>query len=266
MIKKLLLRLMVLSLLVLLVHSPTWATDYTQDANVVGAWLIDVDEDPVQDASSNNIDLGHGVTSPTFGTSTPDPPAAYSDGYYTFGGSAVILTTNDNDIQLTSDFSYVIWVYPTADDAQSNIMGKRDATGGNYQANFRLLNAPSARNPSLLNSSGSVAASAGIADATWTHLAVTNDDDGNTIHYSNGATNGSATSPANASKAIRWSVGRRENDSGPFPGNLTQVAAFDDVLDSTEINDIKDNGLVPIVVAAGQLIMISKLDQDLQRR
>ena len=94
-------------IMLLSLSNPAYA-NWCLDPNIVACWPTDTDEDPVQDASTNNIDLNHGGSSPTYGSTTPDPPNTYSDGYYEYDNAFNEYLVTDEPIFLESISTYKI--------------------------------------------------------------------------------------------------------------------------------------------------------------
>src|SRR3990167_2920027 len=90
----------------------------------------------------------------------------------------------------------------------------------------------------------------------WSHVCFTFIGDSSTglLFYKDGVQNYSATT-VNVSNmgdpSDTLEIGIEDVSTRPFDGKMSESAIFDDVLTSTEINDIMDNGLKPSVAVAG---------------
>ena len=109
--------------------------------------------------------------------------------------------------------------------------------------------------PTLYRGNGSlnagVVATAAPSTETWQHLAVTMSGTTAT-HYLGGASNGSGTLSTTMADSllVPMMLGNRGDLFTDFKGLMTECAIFDDALNSTEINDIMDNGLEGAVSTA----------------
>jgi hypothetical protein len=101
--------------------------------------------------------------------------------------------------------------------------------------------------------------SSDLSTGAWFHSAVTLSGDATAtiILYKNGSSDGTTTTTRSFTATSTYaaigcdvqSAGGRLDSEG-FDGLMTEVAVFSDVLLSTEINDIKDNGLSPVTASA----------------
>ena len=232
-----------------------WAVDYTADVNCTGAWTMDVDENPIDDVSANsNTGALKGTGEPDYATATP--PAVYSIGYYTGDGSDdyVNLGTSDMFIE-AKPMSIVAWIYPETLGGNSlgRIVMKRNSeatnTGislsiaANYAVDFRVSGTTTLDHKT---STGR------YPQNTWTHIAVswdgTTEADNAPLYY-NGvletsyliATDGNTL--GNTAGQPTYLFNNVAGNRG-WDGSEDEVAFFNDILTSTEINDIMDNGLV----------------------
>ena len=213
-------------------------TDYTQDANCVGAWLLN--SNTTDESSQSNDGTNHGADI---------VEGSYYGDCYDFIDENLDYIEIDNSsaeshsLDLLGDFSLVAWVYPDelnwGEGTQYHaIIAKRD--GADYQFEFRFVE----DDLNLLTSGGSLGTSTNTATGAWVHVAVTRDADGNTIFYTNGSDTGdSAASKTIAHKAANVTIGATATYGHYFDGKIDEVAIFTRVLNSTEINEMKDSGI-----------------------
>lgn len=258
MIKKFLSRLTVLSLLVLLVHSPVWAgtaVDY-DDPNCQGAWLMDTDVGAgALPDSSQNSNTGQVKENGEPDYATASPPDTFSIGYYDWDGlDDRVVITDHTSLRISPNITIIGWVRPTATPVWALLWS--DWYDHNTQAIHYGLN--QGKLSLYISSSGSdadgIVADTALTEDVWEHGATT--FEGGTVNiYKGGSTDMtedtfSVTSIYNSVRD-KWLGCKNESGSAvyPFPGDLDEFAIFDRVLDSTEINDIMDNGLAPAVTA-----------------
>ena len=243
-------------------YSHIFGTDYTQDANCKGAWLMEIDEDPLTDSSGEGRtgalqSAGH----PDFKTATP-PPGGYSLGYYDFDGlqDYVDVTVTGAGFLSSAVGAVTLWVKPTVNslDAIFHLANSstndewglflRCSAGGNLEVLIRSDIGPTWV---IIQDSDNVVFSTG----TWAHVAVTQDGTGY-IAYIDGVAQDMSDAYGQTSDdlAAWWDIPVSQNrlrfgargDSVKddyFDGDLDELSIFTRDLDSTEVNDIKDNGL-----------------------
>lgn len=263
-------KLLVLVLNLLLVTS-AWAgtaIDYN-DANCQGAWLMDVDEDPITDSS------GNGRTGALFSAGNPDfatasPPAVYSTGYYDFSSDYIDVAVAGGVYSAYTSGSVVAWANPasgssgvvwaSSTDSGTNrqfVIAVEDQTGGLFEVNMTAVN-PGGSIIVVTNSDNT------FSYGSWFHFAYTSGSgDGFFICYVNGVSEAfTAGIGANTdvffndtmSSNDDFQMGAKSDSGNPhtviFDGPIDEVAIFNDVLNSTETNDIMDNGLAPVVITA----------------
>ena len=234
------------------------AYDYTQDANCVGAWLMEVDEDPLTDSSTygNDADL-KGAGEPNYDTASP--PASYSTGYYTWDASNDYANVGDPaELDLTTKASFVSWwmadTLPTGGGSSKWFLGKDQNGGRSYDFGIRRNDGNNHTqlsvqiNGSALNETGAGQTDLTGLTGTWYHagFSVETGDVDTRIYYHNGVAEASGVWATDiASTGTNLHLGARTY--GGFQeywlGDLDEIAIFNDVLTSTEINAIMDNGL-----------------------
>jgi hypothetical protein len=233
-----------------------FCVDYTSDANCKMAFPMDVDENPLTDSSGNsNTGALKGVGEPDYKTATP--PKAYSTGYYNFDGSNDIVTITDSvSLSPSGDFSFVTWVRPETlptNDYGKGVVNKNydlSGAGGFYIA------AAYESNNNYWESGFAFTGGRGntiISVNNWYHLGFVYNDAGSpeasAALYLNGVLEHSITS---------WYEANLDPDNmilgnycAKFDGDEDEIAFFNDMLTSTEINDIMDNGLVGAAAGGG---------------
>ena len=133
--------------------------------------------------------------------------------------STARVAITDTANNFTGDFTFSAWVNASSVSNYRPIVSKRD--GGTYQYQFRLAPAVT----SLLCTGGSVAGSTSLSTSTWHHVSCTRDDDGNTVIYLNGSSDGSDTSDTITTQSLDVYIG--------FDGG----AAFDGIIDNVMLID-----------------------------
>ena len=261
MIKKFLSRLTVLSLLVLLAHN-AWAgtsVDFN-DINCESAWLLNINEDPQTDSSGNGI-TGD-VNGATFTAS------GKYDGGYDFDGSLDDIGYGINTWNgLTAgSYSAVLYAYLDALPGTDDFDRLLDFEGRILYIEAREVD--STWRSGIYNGSTTFETTSTTKYVTgeWIHFAGIVDSAGSKVYlYINGVEedNIAYTGTPDNSQSRQNNIGLAYDDTGgSVDGRMDEVAVFSDVLTSTEVNDIMDNGLAPVAAAAGQVILISKLDND----
>lgn len=224
--------------------APAWATDYCADANVVGCWPMDANESPVDDKTANGNDGTHNGT-PTFATA--DPPdtgdgtaSNYQTGYWELSGDTTDYFDFGSGASLDINgqtFSSTMWIYENVsgwkywDNKYSTSPSKKGWLHGiqnstTFEANFHNAGTTYSRN------------GANPGENQWEHFAVTLASDDTICVYLNGTGSCGVVSGASMSSSSGVSY-----TNGKEILRLCQLALFTDTLSSTEVNDIKDNGL-----------------------
>lgn len=228
--------------------------DYTQDANCQGAWLFtEGSGTTVADASQNSNTgnfKGDGEPAWVGSVSGTNAPTYATDCVLFDGGDDHINCGNSASMNMPLA-TIVAWIKPDADASDAQIVGRDESAGAGRDFQFRKGDTDKLEFIIFVgNSAHTCVSSASIAEDsdTWSHVAGTYD--GETIlTWINGSNDGTQASPS----------GNMDNDGGVlgigarttnastwtewFDGAITEVAIFNRVLNSTEINDIMDNGL-----------------------
>ena len=268
-------RIRISLLIFLLIATPVFAaTDFTQDANCQGAWLMDIDEDPLTDSSGNNRTSAlKAAGEPNFASASP--PAAYSTGYYDFDGTDDFtdLIAYKAVFGAFTTGSIVSWVRATATTNFRPIIGMSHKSTNNSVFHFSIDNNDKFSVLAKNSAGGDVlraVSTATVAEGSWIHLAYTTGVGENTWYVNGSAvavtyTTGDATTQAffgsifNA--ANNWfAIGGRQIlvANNYFNGDMDEVAIFDRILSEAEINEIIDDGLAGTAVTGNpQVIMIS---------
>jgi hypothetical protein len=247
-------RKILLVLFLLSLSSPALATDWCADANIVACWTFEEGSGTsTSDVSSNSYDgtfTGDGEPA-WYNTSTA---GAWSSWALDFDGSNDRISIGTADI-LTENGSLAIvaWINPDADQ-NGAILSRRTTAGSAGTVDFRIQNdvTKSLRfrvvgSTSLLRQSVADSISTGV----WNHVAVTWDGSttaSNIVLYVNGSevtyqttTNGSALYDNSGGTT---KIGNIFDNLVQYNGKMDDLAYFTSGIDSTDINDIMDNGLV----------------------
>ena len=251
-------RLSLALLLSLFLVNSALATDYAADANCQGAWLFTEGSGiTVADASQNsNTGTFTASSQPSWETATPS--SAYSDDYVDFDAGEKIDAGNGATLQITgNNFSITCWAKANSLSAYEGPFSKTDAGWikgwGLYWFSDNTMRF-------YINHYGNSPALTAFTDTSgWHHWAGTYDDgrdSGSDVHiYLDGViggTKGSATALVDSGDICTMGTLRGYD----WDGWVDETAIFDSTLDSTEINDIMDNGLSPVAAAAGQVIIM----------
>lgn len=251
-------KILFLILLSLFLSSPAEAYDWTQDANCQGAWLMDIDEDPLTDSS------GNGRTGALLADGEPDfatasPPAGYSTGYYVFDGNNDKVEVSDNSaFDFSGAFTIVSWIDTDVTDAQIRILNKYDSTSkdgywlGQIDRDSGLW-----KFSVLVNPANAEAVSNSAPSGGWKHLAGVREDDDDVVLYVDGVLQNDTGSLAGAmnNTGSLWISADFQGQGNFVNGELDEVAVFDKELTLTDINDIMDNGLVQVAAATGTTLI-----------
>ena len=220
------------------------------------ALLMDIDEDPLTDSS------GEGNTGALQSAGHPNFTAtAYFDGGYIFDNINDFINGGDLDVfDSATEISFVGWFYVDQISADDYMIENADAYGGGGFLWFRddifgartdvyrvtLYDSADASATDLATPSSSTPAT------TWTHVAFTADLGSATglRLYVGGVEVGDSPADISAIGAIDSGAGTLTLGTNSFAalgkyfdGTMDEIAGFIDILTSTEINDIMDNGL-----------------------
>ncbi len=265
--QKYLSRLTVLSLLVLLAHNPCWAFtgDPVDDPNCQGAWLMEDDGNETDESGNGNpmIETGGDIPQDAdrkFGDWSRDFEADDTEYLTHADGLSTDIFGADQKISL------VCWEKTETAQSFGTLINKGTLGTGDMQYSLARRGATDIMrctvNADAYTCEG---AATDWDDGSWHHAAMVYNDidvrlyqdgvlDENAPVNPDAYTTGSIDTP----NAVQIGLGEfGGGPSGYWDGLLDDAAIFDDDLSSTEVNDIMDNGLKRIVVAARpQLISI----------
>ncbi len=240
--------------------------DYN-DANCMGAFLMEDVGNETDEAKGNTL-------TETGGTIARDADRQFGDWSRVFVASETEFLTHadnlDTDIfGANQPISIVFWMKSaeTSVAGDQSIVAKYNRLDNNRQYIVRIDNSSAEVIIFALSSTGSSATSCigatKVTTQAYIHVGCVYDDTDQRIYIngvldSNGASNPFTYSSGIAEKTAAFTIGSR-NDSSPqyYDGKLDDAGIFDIATDSTEVNDIMDNGLSPVAITgAGQVIMI----------
>lgn len=236
--------------LLLLVPCAAWGTDYTADSACQGAWLFTEGSGTTVADSSPNSNTGNfkGAEEPTWDGSDKPSVAAYS---VSFDGTDDYINCGADASLYSSTFTMVAWVKTPGTTTEQVVCGKLESVYGDpvfrmevgeWEANNRTVGLVY-RNGATWSGAST---SSEVPSNTWTHIAVTLSGAHVVTAYINGESV-SIDQPAvdiPANDGGNFVLGYNLIDSNyPFSGRIAEVAFFNRVLSSVEINDIMDNGL-----------------------
>ena len=257
------LKLTGLLLLSLLLSNNCWAENYTQDANCQGAWLLDETSGTALDTSVNNIDA------------TSQDATINQDGQfgrsYDFSGTTQYVAFGDVIDLSGTTISIVAFVNPDSAAGSNNFRtiiekGQTSQARENYGLAYGVWATSNSKKLVFEFKTGtfqSAVSSADVPTGEWTHVAGTYDGI-NIRTWIAGSNDGVTPASSNlTANADSLTIGANSDNSVfEFDGRIDEVAIFSDLLTSTEINDIMDNGLVsaapPAAVDDSQVFLISK--------
>ena len=236
-----------LVILMLLCVNPVFATNWCEDANVGQCYTFDSDGGEggtISDDSSNNNDLS--ITNATWKESVPDSEDGFNGtSIYSvdFNGTDAYACVADNgSLDYTTYMTALLWVY--FDGTQSGWnraveKGFRKWSMIKYSSSSRIYPYNDAQgNGEILDAWGT---------GTWNHYAFTYDtDDNKVVSYLNGVAGGNPESEGTdlSTDDNQFCLGSDYNQSTYAELQMDEFASFSIALDSTDINDIMDNGLV----------------------
>lgn len=267
-------KLFLLLLLSSLLTGTAQAVDYTADANCKGAWLFtEGSGTTVDDASANSNTAnfkGTGepawdATDVNFHTSGSAPNSVHFDGsndYIDCGQDASLIFATDHALSITA------WV--NKDGTQTGwpiIAGVRDASNNGY-----WLELTNSYLQMVTHDAGGYyqarVAHTALTAGTWYFICGRFQTGSNNQDlWINGVkqhqVTGSFDTPTSATYH-NFYIGYNRPDGSYFDGLITETSIFDDILTSTEINEIYDYGLKPSsgTPARRRIIIISKYETN----
>lgn len=245
-------RMLLKIIFIFLFATPCYATDWTQSANCQGAWLLDINESPQTDSS------GHDKTGTVDGATFN--AIGQRGGCYDFDGANDEIDFGDNFEAL--NFSIVAYIKPNAPANWSMPISKFSSTGTNTWFLQMDDSTPKKIRFGVYQSDNALVVTTpnAITDGSWNHIVGT--CDGTNVRLWVGGVNVQTNSTLNGtidSNTASFKFGENTINGSDWKGSLDEVAYFDSTLDSTDINDIMDNGLVGGAPPTGnpQVIIIS---------
>lgn len=224
-------KLLLLILLISFVNT-AWATDYTQDAACKVAYLFN-------EASGNAADSSTSARTGTAANITYGNAGQFGNSF-SFNGSNSSLVFSG--LTTGTSFTIISYIYPaTPSSDYGNFLTTDGGAEGLWLRSSRKItyykDSDHENNTALTNT-------------TWNHYAVVSNALSLTF-YLGGATDG--TNSIGGSGILT----RMGTDSGaneePLLARVDELAIFTRALNSTEVNDIKDNGLKGIAVASAHV-------------
>ena len=247
----------------LLLVFPCWATDYTQDGNCVTAWLFDEGagetlDNAQGDANYDGTFLGAGE--PVWSVDVPD---AYAAGSADFDGNNDEIDCGTTALGVTDSITIVIWAKVEGSQSDGRIITKHLGDVPNYGWVVRQDETNHVRFSVVTDDdawSDLDTANNTLPDNTWVHIAITYDT-ANVKAFLGGVESTDTEGPAGRTGDLQdlsqpLFIGFTGRGSGYHEGPITESAIFSRALNSTELNDIIDNGLEGAVAVARRIFLV----------
>lgn len=249
-------------------------TDYTADANCQAAWLFTEGSGTTVADSSQNSNTGNfkGDGEPAWdGTDKPDV-STYSvdfdgtDDYIDCGTSATL--------NVTGNFTIVLW-FKTKEDytTKQTLLGRDGWLSGSDNWGY-LINFGEVDNKvwfrTFNNGATGLVNNTAISTDAWRHLGVTHTTNDESVIFLNGSSDSDASSDDSIRGTVTHTFSLGSEPAPSWYGKClqTEIAVFDRVLDSTEINEIMDYGLqghpYTKIYSAGNYVSLPSNDTDLE--
>jgi len=267
MTRKLKSKLTAVLLLALLAPNLVWAVDYTADANCQGAWLftegsgITVADDSQNSNTGNFVSSGHPAWAAMSGTNAPtyaDYMADFTPNDYIGCGVTNLPSPRSGD-----DVSLTTWVDRDATGTEHKLLARWDdnsAGSGKYSFLLGVTSGNLAQIAISKADKNGIYVKAGtstITSGSWWFICGTWNKTSVEI-FVNGVSEGTSSTGGGSdsgSDSAECTLGCGANlplqRNGFLDGKMFESSVFDRVLDSTEINDIMDNGLAGAAPPAG---------------
>ena len=258
-------RILLVLLLLLSLSSPAWATNWCGDVNNQACFLME-DDGNESNESSNSSD-GLTETSGDIPQDADEKFGTYSRDFEE--GDTEYLEQADG---LSTDISgadqaltICLWVKLESFPGAIPLVEKWDA--GSSTKQYFLERGDSGNLRGGLSPNGTsqyfVGGASGISAGTWYHVCMVYNDT-NMQLYRNGSTDGSAYgyTAGIADTNSTFVIGGNIESGSPtdyYDGLIDEVGIFDTALDSTDINDIMNNGLFEIEVASHRVPTVMEL-------
>ena len=231
--------------------APAAPTDYTADANCMGAWGMTGSTTETDLSGEGNTMTNTSGTIPT----SADVPSGYSgtsrdfevadtedlEGDVTSGTSLHITTTS---------LSVVAWIKSETTDYATTVHVAGIYDAGNNNRMYRLGVSSAEKAGFYVSVDGTantaVVSTTTVADGAWHHIAGVFDNANDLIYiYVDGSANGTPVAHVGniSSQTEEFSIGGFNTASSLFDGLIDEVAVFNRVLTPTEIADIYTNGI-----------------------
>lgn len=228
--------------ILLLLSSTAWATNWCADANIEVCYTLEETSGDAIDQSSNGYD------GTLVGTVTQNITGKFGQGYDLDGGNSYIRIT---DVISPTSITLVGWIKSDKTNTEDLFNNQQDvwalrpthSTTPGFSASIDVSSTyyDVRENSSIECDSGG---------STWCHAALTYGS--NTLRgYRDGVEVGTSpnTSMTGDLDAVTGNthIGIHANgSSNDVDGDIDEIAIFNDVKSSTDINDIMDNGLVQV--------------------
>lgn len=227
MIIKILLAILLSSLL----SSPAFATNWVGEANMAGAWLMDDASGGAVDATSNSLDLDDGATLTYSETGVFDDAIAFSSDW--------LETSGNSGISGAGDISYGGWVLTATNDGTNDHIFNIGTASTNRMSHM-ILNSASIK----FGAWGfDTISSTDINGVVFVHCVVIYGGSNYKLYIDG---NLDTTSGAYSSLNIAdddLDIGRYTGGAFYFTGTLDELFIYQAEMDSTDVNDVMDNGL-----------------------
>jgi len=230
------LKLTALILLLILLSSPAWATNWCDSASPCHTIENGSGTELTDSSSTGNDGTFTGAGEPAWYNA--DTPDTYSSWAVDFDGSDDMVTF-DSTVTMAEDESIVVW-FNSDDVVLANLFGR---TADSVSSAW-IWSATEIRVIAIDGSSNDFTVPT-ISTGTWYHLAVTKDSSSNYRVFQDGteSSSGAWNDASDLTQITNLGRGWNNNDL-IYNGRLDEFAKITSQLDSTDINDIIDNGLV----------------------
>lgn len=236
------------------ISGESFAVSYVDDADCMAAYLLDVSEDPQTDSS------GQGNTGAVSGA-TFNATGKFG-GAYTFDAADEKIEASDSaDFDFADDFALVAWADPDVTKADRRILQRYD--GGSKDGYFLAQDDQGVNGEwrfiIFVNPANVELLSDAAPSGAYEHIAGVRASGGGATLYVDGVAQADTETLDGAIDSNGdFNIGISYTDGNEWVGDLDEVAAFRRSLNSTEVNDIMDNGLAPAAaqVADGEFFWI----------
>ena len=238
-------------LFLLLVWGKCWATDYTQDARCVGAYIFSEGSGTTVADSSGTGNTGNfkGNGEPAWSSTVPGTFVSYSANFDGTDDRISLGSVGSADPDFTwgtGDFTLIFWTYTDSwGSGARGIIGAKVTDGSSGWLLYCDGGSPTKINGRLSGTNNFFTTTA-MPTGSWSHWALTRASGTNLTWYYLGSSDNTGTNNSDISLSLgdtTW-LGWNETHNGYFDGLITDLGLFNNDLSSTEINDIMDNGLV----------------------